>query len=274
MRRSHLRFLGRILAWAVLCAAAGALPAAAQGVQVGLSPADSMVAPGSEFVLRIEVTAAGSLFNAYDVVIGFDPAALTFLPASPLSLQEGAYMKNACGSTFHRFIPAPDSLIVTHSLLCNQLALPGPGVVYKLRFRAALVPQTTAVHFRLAQFYNAGFFVNPTVPADALVRIGVVSDGPAPAAGGPLWLRAAPNPGNPGTWLHLEPGAAGAQRVLVYDAGGRLVRLLQAGRFGAGPRSLAWDGRDAQGQRLASGVYLVQLQTPAGRAVQRVVLLQ
>lgn len=260
---------------AMMCCIAALAPCAgAQGVQVAITPADSTVAPGSEFVLRIEVTASGSPFNAYDAVIGFDPGALTFLPASPLGLQEGAYMKNACGSTFHRFITGPDSLLLNHSLLCNELALLGPGVVYKLRFRAALTPQTTAVHFRLVQFYNAGFFVNPTVPADAVVRIGVVSATATPPTEGPARVRAAPNPCNPGTVLHLWPGASGEQTVRIRDVAGHVLRVLQRGTFGAVQRSLTWDGRDAQGRRLASGVYLVEIETPAGRAAGRVVLLQ
>ena len=263
------------VAWALLVGGVALAPrATAQGVQVALSPADSMVAPGSEFVLRITVTAAGSLFNAYDAVVAFDPGAVTFLPASPLTLQEGAYMKNACGNTFHRFIAAPDSLLLNHSLLCNQLALTGPGVVYKLRFRAAITPQTTTVHFRLMQFYNAGFFVNPTVPTDAVVHIGVVSAAGTPPAQSATRVWAAPNPCNPGTLLHLEPSLAGLQSVVVRDVAGRSVRLLERGIFGATARSLAWDGRGAQGRRLPSGVYLVQLDTPAGHAVQRVVLLQ
>src|SRR5438093_988198 len=55
--------------------AAAPLPAAA-GVRVALQPANSTVAPGSEFDLSMEVTEAGSNFNGFDAYIGYDPAAL------------------------------------------------------------------------------------------------------------------------------------------------------------------------------------------------------
>src|SRR5689334_19609432 len=81
-------------------------PALAQGVTVALSPAAQTVAPGDTFNLELDVTLTGSQFNGFDAIIAYDPAAVTFLPRSPLSLQEGSYMRGACGNTFHLFSAA------------------------------------------------------------------------------------------------------------------------------------------------------------------------
>ncbi|MGH3053796.1 MAG: hypothetical protein ACRDL7_02320, partial [Gaiellaceae bacterium] len=55
----------------------------ADGVHVGLGPAVQSVPAGADFVIEVRVTEAGSAFNAFDLVVGFDPSALTFMPASP-----------------------------------------------------------------------------------------------------------------------------------------------------------------------------------------------
>jgi hypothetical protein len=62
----------------------------AGGVHVALLPATVAVSPGDALDLQISVTEPGLAFNACGAVIGFDPSALTFLPTSPLTLQEGS----------------------------------------------------------------------------------------------------------------------------------------------------------------------------------------
>ena len=77
-----------------------------------------------------------------------------------------------------------------------------------------------------------------------------------------LWQNA-PNPFNPTT--RIEFGLKDATRVSlrIYDASGRLVRLLVEGNRPAGRHAEMWDGRDADGLRVASGIYFYRL--TAGR---------
>src|SRR5690348_5452780 len=97
---------------AIVCALALCLLAApaAAGVKVGLVPAIQNVSPGADFDVFLDVTQAGSNFNGYDVVVSYDPAALTFLPLAPTSSQQGCLMTGscsaACGNTFHLFSAA------------------------------------------------------------------------------------------------------------------------------------------------------------------------
>ena len=51
------------------------------------------------------------------------------------------------------------------------------------------------------------------------------------------------------------PPADGPARLAVFDARGRQVRVLAEGRLPAGMHTVGWDGRDGDGQVLASGVY-------------------
>ena len=145
---SDMRTTGRAgrtrrLGWLALAVAAlvASAPIARAAVSAGLTPSSQMVTPGTDFDLFFDVTAAGSQFNGFDVVVSYNPAALTFLPLAPTSLQQGCLMTGgcsaACGNTFHLFSAAADSLSASDVLLCDQTFLTGPGHLYKLRFHAS-----------------------------------------------------------------------------------------------------------------------------------------
>jgi len=272
--RGALRVLGLAVAIALACLLP--LPAQADGVTVALLPDSGYVSPGSEFTLELWLTEPGDSINAYEAVIAYDPAVLTFLQASPLSLQEGAYMKTppACGSTFHYFTNAGDSLVISHSLMCNLVSLPGPGQLYKLRFRASMTLQWTWVRIRSIQFYNDGLFVNPALPSDAAVAIGAVSGVPGPGlAPAETRVKVAPNPCRAAAAITVETAVAGEQQVVVCDVLGRAVRHLDRGAIAPGTRRIAWDGKDDTGVRLAPGVYRVLVNTFGKTTGARIVLL-
>ncbi len=229
----------------------------AAGVLLAVSPDTLTVAPGATFTMELRVPVAGSLFNGYDAVVEYDPAVLTFLPRSPLALQEGPDMKLACGNTFHYFRAAGDSLSVSHSLLCANLFLSGPAHVYSLDFRAPLTPGSTHVRLRRAQFYNAGTYVSPTLTADAVVSWGgTLGVEPALPAAPTLAVRSNPSRGT--QWLDLASPRAGVQQLVLYDVSGRLVRRLCDGAWPAGARAVAWDGLDEAGRPAPPGVYLAR----------------
>jgi flagellar hook assembly protein FlgD len=63
-------------------------------------------------------------------------------------------------------------------------------------------------------------------------------------------------------------------RLSVHDTTGRLVKLLIDRQLEPGWHKTTWDGRSEQGQRVASGLYLVELRAD-GRAIrQKLVLLK
>lgn len=270
---------GLVLSLAMAAFAPVGAPALA-AVSAGLTPSSQTVTPGTDFDLFIDVTAAGSSFNGFDAVVAYDPAALTFVPLAPTSLQQGCLMTGgcsaACGSTFHLFSAAGDSLSASDVLLCNQVFLTGPGHLYKLRFHASNTPQITHVRFRSVNFYNAGVFVTPVNASDATIGIGVTlgvgpSGTPAPAR-----VRVEPNPSFGRVQFVCDgggaPGGAGVGAVEILDLQGRVVRsLVPAG--GAASTRLTWDGRDAQGARVPPGVYQARIHRDGRLELTRVVLL-
>lgn len=68
----------------------------------------------------------------------------------------------------------------------------------------------------------------------------------------------------------------GATRVVlkVFDVLGQTVATLADDRFPAGSHTLHWNGLDADGQPLATGVYFYQLRTGERNLTRRLLLLR
>ncbi len=75
-----------------------------------------------------------------------------------------------------------------------------------------------------------------------------------------LSLAAWPNPFNPRTTVSCRLGRTAHVRVSIHDLAGRHLRDLHAGTLPAGGHAWVFDGLDARGRPLGSGVYLAVLQ--------------
>ncbi|MDE0469838.1 MAG: spondin domain-containing protein [Candidatus Poribacteria bacterium] len=88
-----------------------------------------------------------------------------------------------------------------------------------------------------------------------------------------------PNPFNPETWIPYQLSQATEVSIQIYNVSGHLVRSLDLGWQATGsymtPSSAAyWDGRNAVGERVASGIYFYTLQTADFTATRRMVILK
>jgi hypothetical protein len=177
----------------------------------------------------------------------------------------------ACGNTFHVFAAAGDSVAVSDVLLCDGVALTGPGRLYHLRFHATTTVQVTQLNLRRARFYNAGLFVTPVNTASCQVGIGVnlgVGD-PAPGLARPL--RVEPNPSFGRVELVSEDAAAGLVEADIVDVTGRVVKHV--GPVCSG-RMLGSAGTAAiHGARAPAGLYLVKVHRGGQVQNARVILL-
>jgi len=85
---------------------------------------------------------------------------------------------------------------------------------------------------------------------------------PITATGGTPWSVSGPRPQparGPQTFLLTSPRDAVRMVVSVHDVTGRAVRELHRGPVKAGVTPFSWDGRDAAGRRVPSGVYFVRV---------------
>ena len=88
-----------------------------------------------------------------------------------------------------------------------------------------------------------------------------------------------PNPFNPETWIPYHLANPSEVTITIYDMRGTIVRQLnlghqQEGYYTSRSRAAYWDGRNAVGERVASGIYFYQLQTEGLSYSRRMVIVK
>ena len=92
---------------------------------------------------------------------------------------------------------------------------------------------------------------------------------------GQISVTAHPNPFNPQTTIAFELPRAMEVSLDIFDLQGRLVRsLLQSSPHTPGRHDQVWDGRDAEGQATASGVYFYKFTAGEQNRVGKLTLLK
>jgi hypothetical protein len=82
-----------------------------------------------------------------------------------------------------------------------------------------------------------------------------------------------PNPFNPSTSLAIDFPTASDYKLTIYNIAGQTVRTF-AGNTEAGTLTLTWDGHDARGSQVATGVYFYSVEAGSFKDVKKMVLLK
>jgi hypothetical protein len=84
-----------------------------------------------------------------------------------------------------------------------------------------------------------------------------------------------PNPFNPNTAIEFAvPVTGGIVTLKVYDVTGRLVQTLVDGYLTAGLKTITWDGKDAHGQNVSTGIYFYQLKAKGFIKTRKMLLIK
>ena len=88
-----------------------------------------------------------------------------------------------------------------------------------------------------------------------------------------------PNPFNPETWIPYQLAKPADVKIAIYTADGTLVRRLILGTQGVGiyesrSRAAYWDGKNAFGESVASGLYFYTLTAGNFEATRRMLILK
>ncbi len=127
-------------------------------------------------------------------------------------------------------------------------------------------------------YFNQGPLTAAPLVAGLAVRFTTSSpgfagvDSPAGSGRGRLELQAGPSPFRERASLAFRTDRPRAVALRVYDAGGRLVRVLLEGAVAGGAHVVPWDGADAQGRPAPSGMYYCRLEA-GGEQVSRAIAL-
>jgi subtilisin family serine protease len=132
--------------------------------------------------------------------------------------------------------------------------------------------------------YDARLSVHTNDPVTPVVVVPVTLFVPAARATAGVDARAIPNryalldnrpnPFNPTTTIAYDLPRDSRVRLVVYDVHGKPVRELVSANEPAGRHQVAWDGRNQQGQPVASGVYFYRLAAGDFVATKKMVLLK
>ena len=86
-----------------------------------------------------------------------------------------------------------------------------------------------------------------------------------------------PNPFNPETWIPYQLAKPADVTLTIYSSDGKLIRSLILGHQAAGiyqsrSRAAYWDGRNTQGEKVASGVYFYTLKAGEFSATRKMLI--
>jgi hypothetical protein len=114
--------------------------------------------------------------------------------------------------------------------------------------------------------------VTDTVQAPIVIENGQVPD----MSAGFFLYRNSPNPFRAGTRIRYRLSGNALQQVklMIYDISSRLVRQLVHRSQEPGSYTVAWDGRDSQGRKVGSGLYLCRLVCKGAVKEYRMILLK
>ena len=207
---------------------------------------------GEEFVVQVRLTGSG-IARGISAQLAWDHAMAEPMGVDPGDLAQGG------GVVLLSRLPGKVDAVRLGA------GFTGSGTLAEVRFRALAAgdPRVRLATLVARNAANQALALGSTLAAPGIdvpgrTQLGII----------------APNPFR--TQLVIQLANAHAQRVRlrVYDLSGRLVRRLVDGDEPAGRRIVTWDGRDAQGEPAAAGVYLVRLEANEVQLSRRVQLLR
>ena len=201
--------------------------------------------------------------GAFGVVIEYDPTVLRFENALP---GPGHLLGSKGGNAplFSVFWEKPGQVVVGNGLTDGS-TVSGQGLLAELRFTR--LGDANAVVLDLREAYTA----SPTLGVRSAVQLHSAALRPEAYA-----LRANyPNPFNPSTSIEYALPEDAPVQLTVYDILGQQVRELVSHPLqAAGFYRIDWDGLDAQGNGVASGIYFYRLVTPGFTHTRKMTLIK
>ena len=83
-----------------------------------------------------------------------------------------------------------------------------------------------------------------------------------------------PNPFNPTTRFTVDVPKLSTVEITIYDVLGQKVNTIMNGEQAPGSITVQWDGRDASGLPVTSGVYFVHMKSDNFTATQKIMLMK
>ena len=83
-----------------------------------------------------------------------------------------------------------------------------------------------------------------------------------------------PNPFNPETWIPYKLSESSDVKFSIFSQSGDLVREFKLGQQSHGEKKLFWDGKNTNGETVASGIYFYQFKAGNTQSVRKMWLMK
>lgn len=196
--------------------------------------------------------------QGYGLQINYDPSVLVFTSATNLHTSQFATGQNVALLTEH----TAGTLHLSDVL---QSSLNSSTDLAHLRFRVLDPTATSKIEIAEALIAN---------PAGQIATLGAKQTNVRAIPNGYALNQNHPNPFNPETVVPFSLPQAGDMHLAIYNTLGQEIRLLASGIKEAGFHRITWDGKNQNGQTLASGIYFVRLQAGTHHSVRKMMLLK
>ena len=242
---------GTVLLW-------HATPAATKNATVRIS-APLLQSPtiGDKLTFSLKIT-DGENVAGYRGTVSYDSDVLRYVESA-----NGDYLPE--GAIFEA--PVIRGNQVTLSATAPAGESDGDGTLATLTFKVLAVKPSILKLFAVSLLDSAGARSVPQIENTEIVMIDRHTIDPSDKIS-TTWGRIKttdvfqnyPNPFNPETWFPYQLATAANVTLRIYSIGGDLVRTLRLGNRAAGPyqrksRAAYWDGKNARGESVASGLY-------------------
>ena len=222
--------------------------------------------PGAESgVLKMLVSVAQTNdLKGYGFSLQFDPVKYEFVNATEL---DGNLLKSGSGQeTLFLSSNRTPGQVDIGAVKIDGLGASGGGKLVELSFRTSGTPLSS--DFQVSESVLVGL----DGAIDMLHHAEIGDLQPLPDRFN--LEQNVPNPFNPSTVIGYQLPEAGMVRLAIYNLLGQEVRVLVNEQRVAGSFSATWDGADALGRRVASGIYLYRIQAGSFSATKRMLLLK
>ena len=230
--------------------------------QLALKRADG---PQEEGVLRLQVTMASAQnLKGYGFVLQYDTDKYEFVEATEVA---GNLLDTGSGqqALFLSSSKTPGRIAVGAMKVDGEGAN-GEGNLVELTFRTSEPPLPTDFQF------SEGMLVDLDGSVDAIQNIEIGTLKLAPDSFG--LDQNAPNPFNPSTTIGYQLPEPDHVRLVIYNLLGQEVRMLVNAPMEAGYYTVDWDGKDALGRQVASGIYMYRMQAGTFAQTRRMMFLK
>jgi hypothetical protein len=231
------------------------------GAKVRLQGIPDRVIAGQQFEVEVWAQNVADL-RGYEMTLRIDPAELR-LVNGPDVLTEGQFLRSADPGASTIFFTQEDrkGTILVNALLGNRQTATGDGELLRVKLEAVRDVEHPAIALDDVKLGNSAGVVT-TVGQVALVpqEFGLQQN--------------YPNPFNPETSIRFQLPEDSHVSLKIFNMLGQEVRTLASEPLTAGFYNLRWDGRNAAGLRVASGVYIYQIRAGDFVASRKMLLLK